>query len=55
MNNGYTKLKTINIIRSNGEPDTQMQTKWTQKGRLFIHELLERRGIIALMDLEMEV
>lgn len=55
MNKGYTKSNTINIIRSNGEPDTQMQTKWTQKGRLFIHELLERRGIIALMDLEMEV
>ncbi|CZQ83613.1 phage regulatory protein rha (phage prha) [Trichococcus palustris] len=54
MNNGYTKSNTINIVRSNGEPDTQMQTKWTQKGRLFIHELLERRGIIALMDLEME-
>jgi phage antirepressor YoqD-like protein len=29
MNNGYTKSNTINIIRSNGEPDTQMQTKWT--------------------------
>lgn len=55
MNKGYTKSNTINIIRSNGEPDTQMQTKWTQKGRLFIHELLERRGIIALMDLELEV
>ena len=55
MNNGYTKSNTINIVRTNGEPDTQMQTKWTQKGRLFIHELLERRGIIALMDLEMEV
>ena len=54
MNKGYTKSNTINIIRINGEPDTQMQTKWTQKGRLFIHELLERRGIIALMDLEME-
>lgn len=54
MNNGYTKSNTINIIRSNGEPDTQMQTKWTQKGRLFIHELLESRGIIALMDLELE-
>lgn len=54
MNKGYTKSNTINIIRSNGEPDTQMQTKWTQKGRLFIHELLESRGIIALMDLELD-
>lgn len=54
MNNGYTKLNTINIIRSNGEPDTQMQTKWSQEGRVFILVLLERLGIIALMDLEME-
>ncbi|MPM66223.1 hypothetical protein SDC9_113130 [bioreactor metagenome] len=54
MNNGYTKSNTINIVRTTGETDTQMQTKWTQKGRLFIHELLERRGITALMDLEME-
>jgi len=54
MNNGYTKSNTINIVRSDGRPDTQMQTKWTQKGRLFIHELLERHGIIALMDLEVK-
>ena len=54
MNNAYTKSNTINIKRNNGELDTQMQTKWTQKGRLFIHELLERRGISALMDLEKE-
>lgn len=52
MNNGYTKSDTINIVRSNGSPDVQMQTKWTQKGRLFIHELLENRGIIALMDID---
>lgn len=52
MNNGYTKSDTINIVRSNGLPDVQMQTKWTQKGRLFIHELLENRGIIALMDID---
>ncbi|MGG5333744.1 hypothetical protein IGI46_004913 [Enterococcus sp. AZ163] len=52
MNNGYTKSDTINIVRSNGMPDVQMQTKWTQKGRLFIHELLEKRGIIALMDID---
>lgn len=52
MNNGYTKSQTINIQRSDGRPDTIMNTKWTQKGRLFIHELLERRGIVALMDKE---
>lgn len=52
MNNGYTKSQTINIRRSDGRPDTKMNTKWTQKGRLFIHEILEDRGISALMDIE---
>lgn len=52
MNKGYTKSQTINIRRSDGRPDTKMNTKWTQKGRLFIHEILEDRGISALMDIE---
>lgn len=47
---GYTKSETIDITRSNGEPDVTMNTRWTQKGRLFIHELLKKRGVIALMD-----
>ncbi|SFB90112.1 phage regulatory protein, rha family [Alkalibacterium subtropicum] len=52
MNKGYTKSQTINITRTDGSPDTKMNTKWTQKGRLFIHEILEDRGIAALMDIE---
>ncbi|BFH15648.1 phage antirepressor [Paenibacillus melissococcoides] len=49
---GYTKSETIDITRSNGDPDVTMNTRWTQKGRLFIHELLQRRGIVPLMDRE---
>lgn len=47
MNKGYTKSETINIIRSDGTPDTQPQTKWTQKGRLKIHEILTDFGYEA--------
>lgn len=47
---GYTKSETIDITRSNGDPDVTMNTRWTQKGRLFIHELLKKRGVIPLMD-----
>lgn len=47
MNKGYTKSETINIVRSDGTPDTQPQTKWTQKGRLKIHELLTDFGYEA--------
>ena len=31
QSNGYVHSRTINIIRSNGMPDTKMQTEWTQK------------------------
>lgn len=47
MNKGYTKSETINIVRSDGTPDTQPQTKWTQKGRLKIHEILTEFGYEA--------
>ena len=52
MGKGYTKSETISIMRSDGTPDTKIYTKWTQKGRLLIHEILARRGILALMDRE---
>lgn len=50
MGKGYTKSKTINITRSDGQPDIVLNTEWTQKGRLMIHEILTSRGIQAVMD-----
>lgn len=52
MNKGYTKSDTISFLHSDGRPDTKLNTKWTQKGRLKIHEILSERGIQATMDLE---
>ncbi len=50
MGKGYTSSKTVNITHSDGTPDTKMQTVWTQKGRLMIHNILEGLGIKAVMD-----
>lgn len=47
MNRGYTKSHTIEIVRSDGRPDTQPQTRWTQKGRLKIHEIMTDFGYEA--------
>lgn len=47
MNKGYTKSHTIDIVRSDGRPDTQPQTRWTQKGRLKIHEIMTSLGYEA--------
>lgn len=50
MGMGYTKSKTIQFNHSDGTPDTKMSTQWTQKGRLFLHNILTARGITAIMD-----
>lgn len=50
MGKGYTKSETIPIVHSDGTPGTKLFTKWTQKGRLLIHEILAERGIHAVMD-----
>lgn len=50
MNMGYTKSKTIQFTHSDGRNDTKLHTQWTQKGRLMIHGILEKRGVVAMMD-----
>lgn len=48
---GYTKSKTQPITRSTG-PDVVLHTYWTQKGRLFIYELLKSQGILPNVEIE---
>ena len=54
MNKGYTKSETIDITRSDGRIEAKMYTKWTQKGRLKIHEILTQLGFIANFDKEQQ-
>ncbi|MGL6058388.1 MAG: phage antirepressor [Culicoidibacterales bacterium] len=54
LNHGFTKSETINIRRSDGTFKPIMNTNWTQKGRLFIHDLLTNLGYIANFDADME-
>ena len=48
---GYTNTKTHNYLNSRGENCFKVHTYWTQKGRLFIYDLLKQEGILPLMEL----
>jgi prophage antirepressor-like protein len=47
---GYTHSETIDIVRSDGTPDVVMNTKWTQKGRLFLYNLLKDNGVLPVIE-----
>lgn len=49
---GYTHSETVNFKHRDGRSDVRMNTKWTQKGRLFIYDLLKECHIFPLIELE---
>lgn len=51
MNQGYTKSRTSEIPKADGGVKVVMNTKWTQKGRIFIYNLLTAEGYYPQMDL----
>lgn len=49
---GYTSTKTHSYPGSDGNTHTKVHTYWTQRGRLFIYDLLKADGILPLVEQE---
>ena len=49
---GYTFSTTVDIIKRDGSSDVKMNTKWTQKGRVFIYNLLKVDDILPTIEQE---
>lgn len=47
---GYTHTKMVDYPRSDGIRDSKPFTMWTQKGRMFIYELLKKNGIVPMIE-----
>ncbi len=55
MNKGYTKSETTPVKTKDGRDKTVVLTKWTQKGRLKIHNILTNLGFLANIDKEKKI
>lgn len=49
---GYTQTKTQNFSKTDGTQGTKPHMYWTQKGRLFLYDLLKNKGIVPMIEKE---
>lgn len=47
---GWTQSETTEVVRKDGSKKLVMNTKWTQKGRLGLYELLKNNGYLPLIE-----
>jgi anti-repressor protein len=47
---GYTHSETFSTTDVYGRPSISMSTKWTQKGRLYLYNLLKENNIIPMIE-----
>lgn len=49
---GYTSSETTSYYDTKGQLQTRLATKWTQKGRLFLYEILKKNGTVPTIEKE---
>ena len=47
---GYTCSTSVEIRRRDGRLEVKYQTEWTQKGRVFLYQLLKSKGYLPIVE-----
>ena len=47
---GYTSSETVEFDRPDGTVGVRLNTKWTQKGRLFLYVLLKKHDVVPTIE-----
>lgn len=47
---GYVQSEPVEITHTNGTKTIVYNTKWTQKGRFFLYNLLKKHGILPIIE-----
>ena len=50
QSNGYTHSKSYKFEKYDGTTGVNLQTKWTQKGRLFLYEILKDNNVLPSIE-----
>ena len=49
---GYTHIEPFDYTDANGKQQVKTRMKWTQKGHIFIYELLKQNGILPMIEID---